>query len=296
MPLNYAGPHGMLAGDSMSLRFFHKLGASLLYRRSLCGAVRSEAWTGTYGAVPGIPPELAEAAKLNVIWGNNATVANLHLVRKVRRSLRNGGRLIVVDPKRTKIAEQADLHLMLRPGTDVLLAWALAVEFERLGAIDGSFVAANVLGFEEFMARARDWPAERAACECGRRGRSDPHLRPMDGRGGAARAVARQRTGAQPLGRQRHPRRDRAAGAAGQARPAGAASCSAPATPFPRPRPGCTRPDLVPPGTRTLNIIDIGRHLVRDDLDPPLRALVHLQPQPDRRASRPEPHAPGAEA
>ena len=33
-PLNYAGPHGMLAGDSMSLRFFHKLGASLVYRRS----------------------------------------------------------------------------------------------------------------------------------------------------------------------------------------------------------------------------------------------------------------------
>ena len=49
----------------------------------------------------------------------------------------------------------------------MLLAWALAVEFERLGAIDGSFVAANVLGFEEFMARAREWPAERAARECG---------------------------------------------------------------------------------------------------------------------------------
>ena len=33
------------------------------------------------------------------------------------------------------------------------------------------------------------------------------------------------------------------------------------------------RPDLVPPGTRTLNIMDIGRHLVADDIDPPLRAL-----------------------
>src|SRR5262245_31321466 len=77
MPLNYAGPHGMLAGDSMSLRFFHKLGASQLYRRSLCGAVRSEAWSGTYGAVPGIGPEAAGDAKLNIVWGNNATVANL---------------------------------------------------------------------------------------------------------------------------------------------------------------------------------------------------------------------------
>ena len=49
----------------------------------------------------------------------------------------------------------------------MLLAWALAVELERLGAIDQAFIAANVLGFEEFMARAREWPAERAAGECG---------------------------------------------------------------------------------------------------------------------------------
>ena len=55
MPLNYAGPHGFLAGDSMSSRFFNRLGATQLYRRALCGGVRSEAWAGTYGAVPGCP-------------------------------------------------------------------------------------------------------------------------------------------------------------------------------------------------------------------------------------------------
>ena len=125
LPLNYAGPHGLLAGDSMSLRFFHKMGASLLHRRSMCGGVRSEAWAGTYGAVPGLPPEMAEGAQLNIVWGNNATVANLHLVRRIRRALRAGGKLIVVDPKRTKIAEQADLFLQLKPGSDVVLGFAL---------------------------------------------------------------------------------------------------------------------------------------------------------------------------
>ncbi len=115
MPLNYAGPHGMLAYDSMSLRFFHKLGASLLFRGSMCGAVRNEAWVGTYGGVPGIGPEAAAQAKLNVVWGNNATVTNLHLVRNIHASRRRGGRLVVVDPLRTKIAEQADLHLTPRP-------------------------------------------------------------------------------------------------------------------------------------------------------------------------------------
>ena len=44
MPLNYAGPHGFLAYDSMSSRFFHKLGATQLYRQALCGGVRSQAW------------------------------------------------------------------------------------------------------------------------------------------------------------------------------------------------------------------------------------------------------------
>ncbi|HEV2100606.1 MAG TPA: molybdopterin-dependent oxidoreductase, partial [Stellaceae bacterium] len=89
-PFNYAGPHGLLAYDSMSLRFFHKLGASIVYRRGLCGGVRSEAWAGTFGAVAGCPPEFAEHAKLNVVWGNNATVANLHLVRCIRRAKRKG--------------------------------------------------------------------------------------------------------------------------------------------------------------------------------------------------------------
>ena len=81
----------------------------------MCGGVRSEAWAGTYGAVPGCPPEFAADAKLNVVWGNNATVTNLHLVRRIRQSKRKGGKLVVVDPLRTKIAEQADLHLAPLP-------------------------------------------------------------------------------------------------------------------------------------------------------------------------------------
>ena len=78
--------------------------------------MRSEAWAGTYGAVPGIGPEAAADAKLNLVWGNNATVTNLHLVRQtLARPKRAGGRLVVIDPLRTKIAEQADLHLRAAP-------------------------------------------------------------------------------------------------------------------------------------------------------------------------------------
>src|SRR5262249_56555405 len=126
-----------------------------LYRRALCGGVRSEAWVGTYGAVPGIGPEAAANAALNIVWGNNATVANLHLVRQTRAAQRRGGRLAVIDPLRTKIAEQADLHLALQPGTDVLLAFALATELERVGAHNPAFITGHVSGYDEFMAGAR---------------------------------------------------------------------------------------------------------------------------------------------
>jgi anaerobic selenocysteine-containing dehydrogenase len=272
MPLNYAGPHGFLAGDSMSLRFFHRLGATQLYRRALCGGVRSEAWVGTYGAVPGCPPEFAEHAQLNVVWGNNATATNLHLVRGIRRAKRAGGRLVVVDPLRTKIAEQADLHLQLLPGTDVLLAWSVAGELERSGSLDPAFITANVLGADEFMARAREWPAARAAEACGLQesqiltlarwmAEADPLvLAPGNG-------LERGRNGGSGI---------RAAialpallGKLGK----GSGVVLAAGNAFPKTPARLQRPDLLPAGTRTLNINDIGRHLAEDDIDPPLRAL-----------------------
>src|SRR5215510_11707425 len=120
LPLNYAGPHGVLAGGSMDRRFFHRLGASLLDRRPLCGGIRSEAWMGTYGAAPGIRPEQVAHSRLFIVWGNNLTWSNLHQVPVVNEARRRGAKLVIVDTRRTKIAEQADLHVALRPGTDVV--------------------------------------------------------------------------------------------------------------------------------------------------------------------------------
>jgi len=167
LPLNYAGPHGMLAGDSMSLRFFHKIGASLLSRSPLCGGIRSAAYFGTFGATPGTPLQQVSQAKLIIVWGNNATSCNLHLMRQINAAKRNGAKLVVIDPRRVKVAEQAHLHLPVRPGTDVVLAWAIAVELERRGGLDRRFIEGNVLGFEAFMKAAREYPAERAAEICG---------------------------------------------------------------------------------------------------------------------------------
>ena len=65
---------------------------------------------------------------------------------------------------------------------------------------------------------------------------------------------------------------------------------------FPKTMAKLQRPDLVPPGTRTLNIMDIGRHLADDDIDAAAARARYLQSQSRRRACRPEPHAEGPDA
>src|SRR3989454_1142 len=158
MPLNYAGPHGMLACGSMDLRFFHRLGATLLDRKPLCGGIRTEAWLGTFGPVPGIPPEQVALSRLIIAWGNNVTWSNLHLMPVINMARRRGGKLVGVDPKRTKVAEQADLHLAPRPGTAVILAWAIPSQLERLGGLDQAFIERHGQGFEGYMERVRRGP------------------------------------------------------------------------------------------------------------------------------------------
>ncbi len=273
LPLNYAGPHGLLAGGSMDLRFFHRLGASLLDRRPLCGGIRTEAWVGTFGPVPGIKPEQAEHSKLIVAWGSNVTWSNLHFVPVINRARRAGAKLVVVDTRRTKIAEQADLHLALRPGTDVVLAWAVAAELERRGGLDRPFIERHVEGFEEYMALARRFTLADAARICGvdegaARQLADWYRTIAPAAITVGNGLERNRNGGSGI---------RAVFAlpalAGKFGVVGGGLINGAPFAFPKTPQRLARPDFVPKGTRTVNIIDVGRHLTEGTLTPPLKAL-----------------------
>jgi anaerobic selenocysteine-containing dehydrogenase len=273
LPLNYSGPHGLLAGGSMDLRFFHRLGASLLDRKPLCGGIRSEAYVGTYGPVPGMRPEQAEHAKLIVAWGNNVTWSNLHFMPVINRARKQGAKLVVVDPRRTVVARQADLHIALAPGTDVVLAWAVAAELERLGAVDRDFVSRHVEGFEEFMADARKYGVAEAARICAV---PETQIRTLAGWYAAISPAAisvgngleRNQNGGSGV---------RAAMAlpaiAGKFGVKGGGLVNGAGNAFPKTPRRLQRPDLVPAGTRLLNIIDVGGHLLDEHLDPPIKAV-----------------------
>ena len=273
MPFNYAGPQGMLASDSMSLRFFHRLGATLVNRSPMCGGIRTEAYAGTFGDCPGTPLQQVSLAKLIIVWGNNATTCNLHLMRQINAAKHNGAKLVVIDPRRVKVADQAHLYLAVRPGTDVVLAWALAVELERLGALDHAFIDRHVLGFEAFMEGARAYPPERAAEVCG--------VSAED-----IRTLAQWYRDAQPAtiawgnGLERNQNGGsgiRAIAAlpalAGKFGVPGGGLVAAAGNAYPTESDRLTRPDLAPPGTRTFNILDVPRLLLDPDLAPPLKAL-----------------------
>ncbi len=273
VPFNYAGPHGMLAGDSMSLRFFHRLGASRLSRTPLCGGIRSTAYAATFGATPGTPLQQVSLAKLIIVWGNNATACNLHLVRQINQAKRAGAKLVVIDPRRVRIAEQAQLHVPLRPGTDVVLAFALAVELERLGALDQAFISRHVVGFEPYMSAARAFPPARAAQICGvEEGDIRTLARWYQESSPAVIAwgngLERNRNGGSGL---------RAIAAlpalAGKFGVEGGGLMGGAGHAFPKTLERLTLPELAPAGTRTINILDVSRMILDSEVDPPIRAL-----------------------
>ncbi|MCC3305816.1 molybdopterin-dependent oxidoreductase [Sneathiella sp. HT1-7] len=273
IPYNYAGPHGLLAMGSMDLRFFHRLGASILFRRAMCGGVKSEAFKGTFGAATAMQPEQCAKSKLIVVWGNNVTYCNLHLAPIIKKAKAEGAKLVVIDPKRIKIAEQADMYLPVRPGMDLILAWAIAVELERIGGFDQTFIDEHVEGAEEFMAEARKYTIEQSAELCGVsvediKAFAQLYKETAPASISVGNGIERNRNGGNGI---------RAIFAlpalAGKFGVAGGGLVGGSGNLFPKTLAKLQRPDLIPEGTRTLNIIDIGRHLVEDDLDIPLKGI-----------------------
>ena len=166
LPYSYAGTMGLVQGDSMSARFFHQLGASLL-DRTICASAGAEALTHTLGGKLGMRMEFFAESKLILIWGSNPITSNLHFWRHAQEAKRRGARLICIDPRRSETAEKCHEHIALLPGTDAALALALMHELIRNDWLDRDYLAQHTLGWDLMRERALQWPPERAAAVCG---------------------------------------------------------------------------------------------------------------------------------
>jgi len=166
LPYSYAGTMGLVQGDGMAARFFHKLGASLL-DRTICASAGATALEYTLGGKLGMQVQFFAESDLILIWGSNAIASNLHFWRHVQTAKRGGARIICIDPRRTETAEKCHQHIAPRPGTDAALALALMHELIRNDWLDHDYLAQHTLGWEALRDRALQWPPARAAEVCG---------------------------------------------------------------------------------------------------------------------------------
>ncbi len=166
LPFYYGGSNGLLTNDLEDARFFRRFGASRL-ARTVCAAPTTAAATAMYGKMPGVAYPDYEHARLIVIWGANPPASGIHLVAHIRQAQKNGARLVVIDPRRTPLARTADLHLPVRPGTDLPVALALIRELFATGAADETFLRDHATGVDALRAAADPWTLARAAAEAG---------------------------------------------------------------------------------------------------------------------------------
>jgi anaerobic selenocysteine-containing dehydrogenase len=166
LPYSYAGTIGVLGYGSMDRRFFHRLGASQL-DRTICSEAGGEAWKLVYGKKLGMPAEDFRLAKLVLAWGANIHGNNVHLWPFIEQARRNGARLIVIDPYRTRTAALADWHIAIRPGTDGALALGMMHVILNEGLEDLAYIDTMTHGFEQLAERAREYSPERVAAWTG---------------------------------------------------------------------------------------------------------------------------------
>ena len=166
LPFCYGGSNGLLTQDTNDAVLFRGFGTSRL-ARTVCAAPTGAANMGLYGKMAGVTYHDYPHAKLIVLWGVNPAASGIHLVPYLREAQKAGAVLVVIDPRATSLARQADLHLAVRPGTDLPVALSIHRFLFEEGHADQAFLAQHTTGAEMLRARASDWPLERAALEAG---------------------------------------------------------------------------------------------------------------------------------
>jgi anaerobic selenocysteine-containing dehydrogenase len=166
LPYSYGGTLGMLNGGGMDRRFFHRLGASRL-DRTICATAGGAGLIAANGFRYATEPEQFRLSKLIVAWGANIHGANIHLWPFIVEARRNGAKLVVIDPIRTRTAALADRHFAINPGSDLALALGLmhVIIGEKLYDVD--YVDRYTNGFDALTKRVASYPPERVAAFTG---------------------------------------------------------------------------------------------------------------------------------
>ena len=162
LPYSYGGTLGALNGASMDRRFFRRLGASEL-DRTICSAAGEAGLLSVLGMKLGTEPEQFIHSRYIIAWASNIHGNNVHLWPFIADARRNGAKLVVIDPYRTRTAACADWYLPINPGTDGALALAMMQVIIGENLHDADYVAKYTLGFDQLREKVKAYPPERVA-------------------------------------------------------------------------------------------------------------------------------------
>jgi anaerobic selenocysteine-containing dehydrogenase len=286
LPYSYSGTLGQLQNSSLDRRFFHRLGASLL-DRTICATAGAAGCDITLGTRAAIDPETVVRSRYIINWGSNTSVTNTHLWVLMHQARKQGAKIISIDPYKCRTAGRCDWWLPIRPGTDAALALGLMHALWRDGLHDQDYLDRYCLGGDLLRQRALDeYPPERVASITGiavedieRLARE--YATALTERGGPAFIRLN-------YGLQRHAGGGMAvrticclpAVIGAWRHPGGGAMLSTSALYGFSGNPVLTRPDLIPPGTRTINMVQLAEALNGELAPPPVRALYVYNANP----------------
>ncbi len=162
LPYSFGGTLGALNSASMDRRFFHRLGASQL-ERAICSAAGEAGLESVLGVKMGTEPEQFRHSKYIIAWASNIHANNVHLWPFIAEARRNGAKLVVIDPYRTRTAACADWYLPINPGTDAALALGMMHVIIGENLHDADYVARYTLGFDQLREKVKEYPPERVA-------------------------------------------------------------------------------------------------------------------------------------
>lgn len=280
LPYSYCGTMGKIQGESLDRRFFHQLGASLL-DRTICATAGVAGYRYTMGSGRGMDPEAFLDSRYIINWGSNTAVTNIHLWTKMLAARKRGAKIVTIDPYRCKTAERSDWHIMPRPGTDAALALGLMHVIFRDGLADDAYLAEHSLGGAELRARVTaEYPPDRVARITG------VDVADLE-------RLAREYATTPPAairvnyGLQRHRGGGMAVrtiaclpGIIGAWRERGGGVLLSTSALFPLDLQSLQRPDLVPAGTRTVNMVQLAEALHGELDGPPVEVLYVYNSNP----------------
>lgn len=162
LPFSYGGSNGLLTQDNFDAQLWRRYGTSRL-ARTLCAAPTGAANQALYGKMASVTYQDYPEASLIILWGVNPSASGIHLVPYVRDAQKRGARLVAIDPRTTQLARAADVHLAVRPGTDIVVALAIHRYLFANGRTDEAFLSEHTHGADRLRERAEPWTIERAA-------------------------------------------------------------------------------------------------------------------------------------